>query len=282
MTEPKAESDVRNLARITDLGSQPRLLLMATSYTRNVSFGLGGPPPRDIVAMLVIVAVTFSLQFFTSAIGWLRLTSMVWQKGAVWQLVTYPWIGVGGPSLWILLELLILYWFASDVFRLLRRRRFWNLVLFATAGAGVAAVAADFLGRVLGFEPAVPFQLIQGQRTLMLVVVAAFAVLRAEATILLFFVLPVKARWFLWIEIAFGFLGFLGSKDFAGFTGVLAAVALTVFLLEPRRFTRVGRESRLRMERWWIEQRLGRMRKKSKLRLVDEDKGSRRGDPWVH
>jgi hypothetical protein len=250
---------------------------------RTVSFAAGGPPARDVIAMLVIVGATYSLAAFTSAVDVLRLTPMVW-RGWLWQLATYPWIGFGQPSIWILLELLILYWFANDVFRALGRRRFWNLFLWATLGAALAAAAMDVLLTLAGVGAASSFVLMQGQRMLILVAIAAFATLRAEATILLFFVLPVKARWFLWIEIAIGFVGFLATKDFPGFVGICAAVGLSVLLLSSGSGRGILREARLRSERWWIERKLGRMRKKSGLRVVrggDDEDSVRRG-PWVN
>ncbi|HVS65205.1 MAG TPA: hypothetical protein VMT85_17065 [Thermoanaerobaculia bacterium] len=251
--------------------------------TRTISFGGGGPPSRDVIAMLIIVGVTYSLAAFTSAVDILRLTPMVW-RGWLWQLGTYPWIGAGPPSIWILLELLILYWFANDVFWALGRRRFWNLFLWATIGAAFVAALMDVLLTLAGFGVPTSFVLMQGQRMLILVAIAAFATLRSEATILLFFVLPLKARWFLWIEIAIGFVGFLGTKDFPGFVGICAAVALSVLLLRPGRGRGVLREARVRSERWWIERKLGRMRKKSGLRVVprQEDDDSVRRGPWVN
>ena len=254
---------------------------------RQVSFGSGGPPPRDVIAMLVIVAVTFSLTFFTSLLELLRLTPLVWQKLFVWQAVTYPWIGSGGASFWILLELLILYWFASDVFRMLGRRRFWELFLVASIGAAALAIVADLLAGAMG--ALIPsFALMQGQRMLILIAIAAFATLRSEATILLFFVLPIKAKWFIWLEIALGFIGFLGSKDFPGFVGICGAVGISTMLLGPGGLRASSREARLRMERWWIQRKLGRMRKKSQLKIVkDEERGHRQADgtdkgPWIN
>jgi hypothetical protein len=247
--------------------------------TRTFSFGTGAPPSRDVIVMLAIVFATYSVAAFTSAVDVLRLTPLVW-RGWLWQLVTYPWIGAGPPSVWILLELLILYWFANDVFHLLGRRRFWNLFLWATVGAGIAAAAVQLALSLAGLATPTAFQLMQGQRMLILVAIAAFGTLRADATILLFFVLPLRARWFLWLEIAIGFVGFLAVKDFAGFVGICAAVGLAVVLLRPGSGRGLMRESRLRTERWWIERKLGRMRRKSGLRVVRGERPN--GDPWVH
>jgi hypothetical protein len=54
-----------------------------------------------------------------------RLTPAV-LRGFVWQLVSYPFVGTGGPSIWFLLELLVLFWFGRDVF--------WRLAAGASGG----------------------------------------------------------------------------------------------------------------------------------------------------
>ena len=48
--------------------------------------------------MLVVVFVTYSMQFFAPTswlVALLRLTPQVWQSGFVWQLVTFPFAGAG-------------------------------------------------------------------------------------------------------------------------------------------------------------------------------------------
>lgn len=265
---------------------------------RQIRFGgLEGPPPRDLVVLLIILFATYSAQFFLSGLGLFRLSEAVWQRGFVWQVITYPWIGLasGGligvprPSIFILLELFILYLFAQDVFSLLGRRRFWRMLLIAPlVAAGVALLIDGLAWAFSGSGSPSAFALMQGQRMIILVVIAAFATLRSEATILLFFVLPIKARWFLWLEVAFAFIGFLGTKDYAGFLGVCAAIAATVWLI---RFPTLGkglRELRLRTERRILERRLRKTRRKSKLRIVKGEAEGRNdidhegGGPWVH
>ena len=59
---------------------------------------------------------------------------------------------------------------------------------------------------------------------LLAIFIAAFATLNRNATILLFFVLPIQARWFLWLEVLFAFIAFLGSHDLPGFLGITTAV----------------------------------------------------------
>jgi len=140
-----------------------------------------------------------------------------------------------------------------------------------------------------GASGAAPFTLLQGQRTILVIVIAAFATVFAQATIYLFFVLPVQARWFLWIEILFAFMGYLGTRDLAGFVGLCVAVAVTNRTLASRRLDRALRELWLRVEQRRIRWKLDRMRRRRGMRLIkgkgkdpDGDGGERRREPWVH
>jgi membrane associated rhomboid family serine protease len=251
--------------------------------------GLAGPPPRDVVVLVATVFVTWSLQFFSgpdALVRLLRLTPDVF-RGFVWQPVTYAFVGVGGASLWILLELLILYWFAKDVFWRLGRRRFWRTLVIAAVAASLAAVLVQLLMLAFGAIGPSAFGLMQGQRMLLAIVIAAFATLFGDATILLFFVLPVRARWFLWLEILFAFVAFLGSgdprfgvpKDLAGFVGICAAVAATYLLLSPGGPQRTLHNLRKRLEVRWIQWRLKQLRRKRPFDVID---GGDDRDRWVH
>ena len=60
---------------------------------------------------------------------------------------------------------------------------------------------------------------------------------------LLFFVLPIEARWFLGLEVLFAFLGFLNSKDLAGFIGVVSGVAMMILvtIIKDKIFSKEGK-----------------------------------------
>lgn len=241
--------------------------------------GLGGPVPPDVIALLAVLFATFSIDVLTNGgLLILRLTSLVWQLGFVWQAATYPFIGFGSPSLWILLELLILFWFAKDVFWRLGRKRFWRTVAWAVLGAAVVAVAVELLLSLLGVAPKLPFALMQGQRMLMTIVIAAFATIFADATIYLFFVLPIRARWFLWIEILFAFVAFLSLRDLAGFLGICTAVGVTWSVLRYGGPGRGLRRAWLHLRQRQLHRRLEQTRKKRGFKVV-------RGgddDPWLN
>ena len=247
-------------------------------------FGLTGPVPRDIWILLGVVFATFSLGFFDASAmlpQLLRLTSAVWQRGFLWQLFSYPFVGTGMPGIWFVIEVLVLFLFGRQVLYQLGSRRFWRLLVGVAAAAAAAAVIVDLMQSVLGFSAANAFELMQGQRTLLAILIAVFAVLNGQATILLFFVLPVQAKWFLGLEIVFGFLGFLGTHDLPGFVGICAAVAATVLLLRPGSGKRGLRDLWLRLETWWLRLKLTWLRRRRGFRIVQDQKPGPR-DPWIH
>ncbi len=238
--------------------------------------GAGLPPPRDLVALLVVVFVTFSLRFFDATRlvpALLELTPWVWRRGFLWQLATYPLAGAPTGTLWFLLELLILFFFGRDVFYRLGRRRFWSTLAAGALAASLVAVAVDAAATLAGSPVPTAFAIMQGQHMLLTLVIAAFATLYADATIYLFFVLPVRARWFLWLEVLFGFMAFLGSKDLPGFLGICTGVGATWLWLQPRGPRRGARDLWLRTQRWWLERRMKRLRRKRGFQVVPGDKG---------
>lgn len=246
-------------------------------------FGLTGPVPRDLWILLGIIFATFSLRFFATTadlIALLRLSPAVWQRGFVWQMVTYPFAGTGQPGIWFVIELLILFMFGRDVFYRLGARPFWRLLVTAAGIAGAAAVLVQLaIGLGGGETPALAFSLMQGQRTVLAILIAAFAVLNRHATILLFFVLPIQARWFIYLELVFAFLGFLSTRDLAGFAGVCAAVGTTVVLLRAGGAALGGRELWLKAQEKYMRFRLQQLKKKRGFRVVE---GDRDDDGWVH
>ncbi len=254
---------------------------MPYDYGRpTLRFGFASGFPPDVAALLATVFVTFSLQFF-AATAWipelLRLTPLAWQRLLVWQLVTYPYAGIGDASLWIVLELLFLFWFARDVFARLGRPRFWRLLLWSCTIGGGIALSIDAAARWVHQVSPASLLLLQGQRMLLAVLVAAFAVLYRDAQILLFFVIPVQARWFLPLEVLFAFIGFLRSHDLAGFLGICAALAVVWVTLGYGGFRRAAREGWLRAQGWWLRRRMTRLRRKRGFTVVDD-----RRDPWLH
>ncbi len=251
--------------------------------------GLSGPHARDLLLLVAVLFVTFSMQFLPGLAlvpDLMRLSSSVWQQGMLWQLVTYPAAGWGGPSIWFLLGLLFFYMFAGDLRWALGRQRFWNLLWMSAGAAALVACLVQVLLESAGGGGPTAFVLMQGQQMLLAIAITGFAVIRRDATIMLFFVLPIRARWFIWIEIAFAWIGFLATSDFAGFLGICTAIGAVFVLLRPGRTKGLMREIRLRYERWYVKQKLNRGRRRFRVvpggkKPKDEDDSVRRG-PWVN
>ena len=110
--------------------------------------GLTGPVPRDLWILLGIVFFTFSLQFFETT-AWisnhLRLTPEVWQRGFLWQIVTFEFIGTGAPDLWFMIGLLILFMFGRDLIVRLGAKEFWKFLILASGCGGLIAVVVQLL-----------------------------------------------------------------------------------------------------------------------------------------
>lgn len=246
----------------------------------------GGPPPKELLILLGVILVTFSLRFFDGLAlipQLMELSRGVYRLGFVWQLVTYPFAGVGVPGLWFLLELFFLFLFSRDVYAGLGRKRFWRLLLTAAFGAGCVAALTQLIVDLVSGPGALvtPFALMQGQHMLFVIVITAFAVLYRHATIMLFFVIPVPARYLLWLTILMGFMGFLGSRDLAGFLGICAGVGLTYSSLMPGGIQQLLHRWKLRIRRYLYKAELARMSKKRKFHIVKDDDGPTRG-PWVN
>lgn len=242
----------------------------------------GEGSPIDVLAILGVVFATFALQFFAATAilpALLRLTPRVWTSGFVWQIVTYPFIGTGSPNFWIVLELYFLFLFARDVFWRLGRRNFWKLLAWACIPAALVALGVDLLMRaVAGGTVAQPMILMQGQWMLAAVLISAYATLNREATIRLMLILPIRAILFIPLTIVFAFLGFLTTKDLAGFLGICIAVGLTFSFLTPGGIRRLSRESKLRLQEAWYRQRMDRLRRKRGFTVVKDQKAPPRDD----
>jgi hypothetical protein len=254
-------------------------------------FGMGGPVPRDVVVILAVLLATFALRFFESTAivpAALELTSRVWTHGWIWQLATYPFIGAPASPIALVIALVILYMFGRDVYFGLYRKHFWRLILWSSIGGALVAVAVHALLTFAGLRWAPsPFVIMQGQWMLTAILIAAFGTSQRDATVYLMFFLPVPAIWMLGVEILFAFLAYLFTKDLPGFFGISAAVGLSYLYVRSSGSMRGGRRSlremRLRLEKWWIQRKLDRARRRRGFKVIPGDKGPNvRKGPWVN
>ncbi len=263
---------------------------MYTRPTTRQSFGgggLSGPIPRDLlfIAGAMLLSVTLGAFASTRIIPLLlTITPLVWQRGFLWQLVTYPFVHTAGPSFWFIINLILLFLWGRDVLSGLGRRHFWRMLLFAGIGGGILATLTDLTLSLSGWTAPNPFVMMQGW-TLMAILLAAWARAHRGATVLFMFILPIEAGYYVALELLGAFLGLLVTRDVPGFVGICTCIGLGWFYVD--RSGRIGlrrkdfREYRLRLERWWIQKKLNRAKKKRGFRVIPGEKGVRKG-PWVN
>jgi hypothetical protein len=255
------------------------------SYGRQpMGFGSGGRPYRDVLILIGVLFVTYSMaRLGVTAMQYAYLSTDVFRAGHLWRLLTYAFAGFPTQgSIWFLITLLILYWFSQDVYRALGQKSFRWMLLSSVLAASIAATLTQLILTFLGAGAVVDFYpLMQGQYVMATIMIAAFAVLYGHATIYFMFVIPIRARWFLWIEILLAFMGYLDSRDFAGFVGLCAAVGMTYSVLTTGSLRRTLKEIRLRVERRYLELKMKRLRARRGMRIVKKDDDVHRG-PWVN
>ncbi len=236
----------------------------------------------DILALLGIFLFTLTLQSFDSTqwfVNLLRLSPEVY-RGFVWQILSYPFVSLRYDPFWFILTHFFLYLFAKDVFQRLGRVHFWKLLIQASAVGGIVAVAIGLLLRIWG-APHNLFAVIQGQQMVFLVVICAFALLMPGAVVLFSFVIPIKAKWFIPIEVIFLFVKFLESKDIAGFLGGLATVVFVIWYLSPSQISGRGRQGWLKLQAWWFRRQMQQKKSRKGFRVIEGGKGSD-DDSWVN
>ncbi len=250
--------------------------------------GLSGPIPRDLLFIAASLLVTVTLVSFEGTRfipDLLTITPDVWQRAFLWQLATYPFVEARGPSLGFVINLVLLFLWGRDVYWGLGRRHFWRLLLFASIGAGILAELVHAGGTLAGWQAPNPFYLMQSW-TLLSILLAAWARAHRGATILFMFILPIEAGWLIALEILLAFIGFLVTKDLPGFVGVCAAIGISWSYIARSGKIGLGkrelRELRLRMERWWLQRKLDRAKRKRGFRVVQGEKGDVRKGPWVN
>lgn len=236
------------------------------------------PAPRDIVILLVALFATFTLSVFATTaflVELLQLGPAVWRLGFVWQLLTYPF-AAETKTVFFFLALFMIYQFGSEPFRRLGRKEFWKVFLLATLTGGLAAIATQLVLDATGLAQRSDFTLMQGELITLAVLTALYSTLFSSSTLLLFFILPIKARYLLWIELGVAFVGFLSTKDFAGFIGIAVAVGTVWAWLTGRGPRRFFADLQSRLALWRSRRRYAKLKKKSGFRIVGKD------DPWVN
>jgi membrane associated rhomboid family serine protease len=243
-------------------------------YRYRIGPGLTIPPV--IKSLLLLNVGVFVL---TPLAGWdvgeLRHTfglvpNVVFAKAHVWQLFTYMFLHA--HLIHILFNMLMLWMFGSAVEHAWGGRSF--LVYYFVCGLGGAltqwAVSIHSPVPVIGASGAV------------LGVILAYGLMYPNRTILLFLVLPIKMKYFLWILVAFDlWAGFSpGSNGVANFAHLGGMLFGYLYLKQDWRLGALGRKLRASRARMQMEQNARRAKEQqAELKKVDDilDKISEHG-----
>lgn len=203
-----------------------RVMLEDRDYMRAPSgrFGTLPPLPAWLVILILNVLVfliqnTGGLNRFFLEYGALSVEGL--KRGFLWQLLTFQFMHGGFGHL--LLNSLVLFFFGRPLESLLGKRTFLSLYLFCGFAGGIVQIllgliSERFAGTTVGASAG------------LCGLVGAFALLNPQSTIYLFFVLPIRAVYFLPLMIAATVLFILIPGDDhvahgAHLGGILAGVA---------------------------------------------------------
>ncbi len=179
---------------------------------RTFGFGTSLTPVGKI--MLIIYASVYILELIGEhwlglpLYGWLALSPLTSDHFHIWQLVTHPVVHNPGAPIGFLIDCLIFYFFAGTVESALGTRGFLRLYIIAAMGGAVAGLLFSGLSTF-----SVPYA---GMMPSLLALIVVFGLLQPEATILLMFILPIKAKYISYGTIIVTALTFLAKTNVHG------------------------------------------------------------------
>jgi len=214
-------------------------------------FGIGGWTPA-VKTLIITCVIAFFLEIFDRMAGGPSFTSnfgltpyLVTHRFYLWQLITYIFLHDPGSLLHILFNMLGLWMFGSELERVWGTREFTKFFFICGIGAAIVTI-------LLTPNSTVP---VIGASGAIYGVLLAFGLLFPDR-IIIFFVFPIPAKWFVAI---LGGLAFFSSISATG--GGIAHVAHLGGMLCGFLYLRGGRffsDIRWRYDRW----RRNRLRRK--------------------
>jgi len=168
------------------------------SYERS---GFAFPRVSSVVKALIIanvvvflVQIAFGLVTHRALSQYLGvMPSATIDKLYVWQLFTYMFLHSESHVFHIIMNMLFLYWFGTELERMLGRRRFLVLYLGGGIAGGLSYAVTQYIGGMT--TPAI------GASAAVMAILVVYAFYFPNRTILLFFVVPMKIKWFVLMVI---------------------------------------------------------------------------------
>ncbi len=183
---------------------------MARPPYRDLSYAFGPGPPSPAIKLLIYVNIgAFLLTLIVPDIV-LRLGVVpraVFEQLAIWQLVTYMFLH--GDVFHILFNMLLLWMFGTELERTWGTR-FFTKYYFVT-GIGAAVTSLLWSISPLPFADSMYDSVMIGASGAVYGILLAYALYFPHRPILMYFVFPVPAKYFVMIMGAIAFLSSIGS-----------------------------------------------------------------------
>ncbi len=197
-----------------------------------------GPTVAAVLVTLVAVHVLFLLMIqllhvqLASEVYWQWL-ALSWSNlaaGRVWTLLTYAALHDLGDPMHILFNCLGLFWFGAPIERQWGRRGVLQVLLIAVLFGALMQLAADGIAGQPGATV--------GASAGLMGLLAVFAWTNPNLQILLFFVLPIRARWLVAVVLGIDFITWASGSHIAFWAhvgGVLGGWVVLHKLTSPKR-----------------------------------------------
>lgn len=193
---------------------------------------------------------------------WLSLIPAAVTGGfQVWRLATYMFLH--GPSpMHILFNMFVLWMFGPEVERVLGRRGFVSYYFFTGIGAGLCSYAIHPWSEI----PVV------GASGAMYGLLLAFGLFFPDRELLLFFVLPIKAKYLIVIAVVAELVfSVSGAQDGIAHVAHLGGLAFGYAYLKRRTLLPDVKYYWLRLRGWWYRR---------KFKVYSSDRKPKGGNPW--
>jgi membrane associated rhomboid family serine protease len=238
-------------------------------------FGPGVSLPRAIKTLILLNVGIF---FLTKLAGWnessLRSTfglvpADVIGQGYVWQLVTYLFLHAG--LFHLLINMLMLWMFGTAVAHAWGSRAF--LPYYFVCGVGGAVIT--LLTSHASVHPTI------GASGAVLGVVLAYGLMYPDRQVLLFFLIPIKMKYFIGMLVLVDLWGSAQDNGIANFAHLGGMLFGFLYLKQDWRLTGLGRKLRAKRARLQMQRNTRRAEKRQPEPTVDDilDKINEHGMP---
>ncbi|HOU85090.1 MAG TPA: rhomboid family intramembrane serine protease [Spirochaetota bacterium] len=174
---------------------------------QNISFKFGGPLTKALKIIIIANIAVYFLQILIPIFLEINLNNIFGiskagiSAGFYWQFLTYGFLH--GSPLHLLLNMFALWIFAGELENFWGTRRFIFYYLMTTVGAGIFIHLMNF------FSPHIdPFTPTIGASGAIFGILLAFGVTWPNREVLLYFIIPIKMKYFVLI---FGLIEFFGT-----------------------------------------------------------------------